>query len=66
MRDKRGLITEIILAVVAGLLLLLTHSAGAQDPRTSPAVRSGNADVFSASKAEPSSKSLADQPEHGR
>jgi hypothetical protein len=43
MRDKRGLFTGLILAVAAAVLVLLTRSAGAQDPKTPPAVRSGDA-----------------------
>jgi cytochrome c peroxidase len=90
MRNKRGLFTGVILAVVAGGVVLLTRSAGAQDPKTSQTGRSGDAvvdaqtpkqvpverpeqkktahdlsDVFGASKAEPSSEALGDQPERG-
>jgi cytochrome c peroxidase len=90
MRKKRGLFTGVTLALIVGGLILLTRSAGAQDPKAAPTGRSGDAiaeaqtprqvpadrpeqkktahdqsDVFAASKAEPSSEALVDQPDRG-
>ncbi len=90
LRSKRGLFTGASLALVAGGILAVTRSAGAQDPKAPPAGGSGDAiadaqtpkqvpverpeqkktahdlsDVFAASKAEPSSEALVDQPDRG-
>ena len=90
MPNQRGLVTGVILALSAGGLVLLVHSAAGEDPNAQPPRRLRDAiadaqtpkeapaerpeqqmtahdlsDIFTPSKATPSSGALIDQPEHG-
>src|SRR5215831_17490151 len=90
MRNQHGLVTGVMLALSAGGLVLLAHSAAgeapnaqgpqgprdaiaeAQTPKGVPAERPEQrktahdlSDIFTPSKATPSSGALSDQPEQG-
>ena len=90
MPNRRGLVSAVILALVAGGLIGLSRSAVGQTPSTQPPRRPRDAvadaqtpkdvpaarpeqkktahdlsDVFTPSKASPSSEALVDQPQHG-
>ena len=90
MPNQRGLVTGVILALSAGGLVLLVHSAAGEDPNAQPPRRPRDAiadaqmpkeppaerpeqrktahdlsDIFTPSKATPSSEALIDQQEHG-
>ena len=90
MLNQHGLVTGVILALSAGGLVLLVHSAAGEDPNAPPPQRHRDAiadaqtpkevpaerpeqqktahdrsDIFTPSKASPSSEALIDQPEHG-
>ena len=90
MRNVRGLAMGVILALLAGGLVLLVTSAAGENPTAQPPLRPRDAiadaqtpkevpaerpeqkktahdlsDIFTPSKAAPSSEALIDQPEHG-
>ncbi|MGZ3396808.1 MAG: cytochrome B6, partial [Isosphaeraceae bacterium] len=90
MSNQRGLVAGVILALSAGGLVLLVHSAAGENPNAQPPQRPRDAiaeaqtprdapaerpeqrktahdlsDIFTPSKATPSSGALIDQPEHG-